>query len=196
MDITIVDSLATMIALLDCIQGLPVRRPSLYLDIEGVNLSRNGSISIIQLFVEPRNNIFLIDIHILQEQAFDTPNRSGATLRSVLESEVVLKAFFDVRNDADALFSHSQISSRCIHDLQLLEVATRRWNKKRVMGLAACIDKDTQLTTETKREWKATKKAGRALFSPEHGGSYEIFNKRPKPEEIVDYLLDITGFTR
>ncbi len=181
------DSVAAVISMLDCVEGLPTQPPSLYLDIEGMYLSRYGSISIVQLFVEPENHIFLIDVHFLQGQAFDTTNTSGTTLRSVLESDLIPKAFFDVRNDADALFAHFQVSMRGIHDVQLLEIATRSSSKERVNGLATCIQRDANLSADAMKACKATKEAGLLLFAPEHGGSYEVFNTRPMRQEIIDY---------
>lgn len=187
MNITIMDSVAAVVILIDCIKDLSTQPPSLYLDIEGVNLSRNGSIPIIQLYALPKIHIFLIDIHVLQGQAFDTPNELETTLRSVLESNSIPKVFFDVRNDADALFAKYQISMQGVHDVQLLEVAARKFPKTRVAGLARCIENDTPLTAKAKEAWKATKQAGLALFATELGGTYEVFNDRPLRKDIVDY---------
>jgi exonuclease 3'-5' domain-containing protein 1 len=187
MAVTIVDSLATLVALLDCLKDIPTQPPSLYLDLEGVRLSRYGSISIMQICVLPMNHVFLVDIHVLQGKAFSIPNRYGTTLRSVLESELVPKVFFDVRNDADALFAHFRISMQGVHDIQLLEVASRSYPRERVIGLGQCIEDDLKLATAAKEAWKATKQRGYALFATEHGGSYKIFNVRPMQQEIVDY---------
>lgn len=187
MEVTIVDSEPSVVALIDYLDHLPTQPPSLYLDIEGVKLSRHGSISILQLFVLPRNHVFLIDIFVLQEKAFCTSNGSGRDLRSILESTLVPKVFFDVRNDSDALFALFQISVQSIHDVQLLEVATRSYSKERAKGLAKCIEVDAQLSPEASAAWKATKQRGVSLFAPEHGGSYEVFNSRPILQDIVDY---------
>ncbi|CAD6567131.1 MAG: hypothetical protein ASARMPRED_000510 [Alectoria sarmentosa] len=187
MEVTIVDSEPSLVALIDCLDRLPTQPPSLYLDIEGVKLSRHGSISILQLFVLPKTHVFLIDVFTLQEKAFCTANRSGTDLRSILESVLVPKVFFDVRNDSDALFAHFQISMQGVHDVQLLEVATRSFSKERVAGLAKCIEKDTQLSAKVSAAWKATKQKGVTLFAPEHGGSYEVFNSRPMLQDIIDY---------
>ncbi len=150
MAVSIVDSVTSLVALLDCLETLPTQPPSLYLDLEGVRLSRYGSISIIQVLVLPRNHIFLVDIHVLQDSAFSTPNSVGTTLRSVLESELVPKVLFDVRNDADALFAHFRVSMQGVHDIQLLEAATRSFPKEYLGGLARCIERDAQLGADAK----------------------------------------------
>lgn len=187
MNVTLVDTTAAIVALLDCLEGLPTHPPSLYLDIEGVRLSRNGSISIIQLLVQSKSHIFLIDVHVLQEKAFDTPNTSGSTLKSVLESKSIAKVFFDVRNDTDALYGNYEVSMQCLQDVQLLECATRSSRKIYVKGLATCIEEDKPLTPTARNTFKATKQIGRALFATEQGGSYEVFNERPLRKEIMDY---------
>lgn len=187
MEVHIVDSENGVAALIDCLECLPTQPPSLYLDIEGVRLSRHGSISIIQLLVLPQNYIFLIDVFLLKEAAFSTTNDAGTSLRSILESAQVPKVFFDVRNDSDALFAHFQISLQAVHDVQLLELATYPYLRKRVHGLGACIERDAQLAPQDLAVWKATKHRGHLYFVPEHGGSYEVFNFRPMLQDIVDY---------
>ena len=187
MTISIIDSPIALVSFLNDLESQPITPPSLYLDIEGLALSRHGSISIIQLFHLPQNHVFLIDIFVLQEAAFNTPNQSGTTLRSILESARVPKVFFDVRNDADALYAHFNISLQGVHDIQLLEVATRSRAKDRVAGLRQCIRYDGGLAAEVRQDWEATKARGQALFCAEYGGSYEVFNTRPMPQDIIDY---------
>ncbi len=191
-NIVLVDSSTSVVSLLNDLENQPTSPPSLYLDIEGIKLSRHGSISIIQLFHSPQNRVFLIDIFILREAAFDTANSSGTTLRSILESPIIPKVFFDVRNDSDALFAHFNVSLQNVHDIQLLEVATRSRSKDLVSGLGNCIKHDAQLSVEVQRTWKATKERGMALFSEQDGGSYEVFNVRPMLQDIIDYCVQDT----
>ena len=187
MEVTIVDSKPSVVSLIDQLEHIPTQPPSLYLDLEGVNLSRHGSISIVQLFVLPKNHVFLIDVFVLGEDAFSTSNGSETNLRSILESALVPKVFFDVRNDSDALFAHFQISLQGIQDIQLLENATRSYTKDRVVGLATCIERDAQLTREASTAWKTTKERGLLHFDPNFGGSYQVFNLRPMLREIIEY---------
>ena len=87
---------------MDALDGQPTTPPSLYIDLEGINLSRNGSISILQVFVSSSRRTYLVDIHTLRNKAFSTPGTNGCTLKDILESDVIPKVFFDVRNDSDA----------------------------------------------------------------------------------------------
>ncbi len=186
---SIVDSPATIASMLDTLAALPTSPPSLYLDLEGTNLSRHGSISIIELFVSTQNHVYLIDVHVLGEAAFSTQSSDGQTLKVVLESPDIPKVFFDVRNDSDALYSHFDISLAGIQDIQLLENAARPHNRRCVNGLAKCIERNATMTFSQRSDWQKAKAQGRKLFAPERGGSYEVFNTRPLAEELRKYCV-------
>lgn len=190
----LVDTTTDMATMVDSLDGLPTTPPSLYIDIEGVNLSRHGSVSILQLFVLPKGCIYLIDIHTLGAKAFSTPGTNGRTLRDFLESEATPKVFFDVRNDSDALYHHFQINLAGIQDLQLMELATRGFSKKHVNGLSKCIERDAVLSISQSIAWKRVKEQGVKFFAPERGGSYQVFNERPLSEEIRSYCVQDVQF--
>ncbi|UKZ68917.1 uncharacterized protein TrAtP1_009935 [Trichoderma atroviride] len=159
----LVDTPSALSALIDSLKGLPREPPSIYIDLEGVNLSRHGTISILQLYIHPTNKVYLID------------------------SKSTPKVFFDVRNDSDSLYSHFQIKLAGVVDLQLWELAARPVAGKYVKGLAKCIERDSPLSDREKAEFMQTKEKGKMLFSPEHGGSYEVFNERPLSKDIQAY---------
>ncbi|KAK3309811.1 ribonuclease H-like domain-containing protein [Chaetomium strumarium] len=186
----LIDTATAMSALVDILDGQPTTPPSLYIDLEGVNLSRHGTISILQIHILPRRQTYLVDIHILGETTFSAlGSTTGRTFKEILESETIPKVFFDVRNDSDALFSHFQICLAGVQDLQLMELATRTSPRKYVYGLARCIERDTTLSAAERRAWMATKERGARAFAPERGGNYQVFNERPLREEIRQYCL-------
>ncbi|TVY80733.1 hypothetical protein LSUE1_G005971 [Lachnellula suecica] len=185
----LIDTSAAISILIDTLVDLPTNPPSLYVDLEGIYLSRLGSISILQLFVAPTNETYLLDVHILGDKVFSTPGTNGSTFKTILESASIPKVFFDVRNDSDALFSHFNIKLAGVVDLQLMELATRTSRKKFVNGLSKCIERDLLSTYSEKQGMKNTKEAGLKLFAPERGGSYDVFNVRPLPNEIRLYCL-------
>ena len=138
--------------------------------------------------MQPTNQVYLLDILVLREKAFNTPGQSGTDLRAILQSEIIPEVFFDVRNDADALFAHFGVSVEGVVDVQLMEVAARRSSRGLLAELGKSIEQDAQLKDEAIKQWKATKEKGLSLFAPERGGSYEIFNTRPLPEDIITFL--------
>ena len=187
----IVDTTASMAKLLSSIAWLDDNPPPLYLDIEGTDLCRYGTIAIIQLFVLPLNEVYLIDIAILGATAFSTPsdNNTDLTFKTVLEWPAFTKVFFDVRNDSDALFHLYGIKLAGVHDLQILELAWYDPSKQYLSGLAACIQRHSDMSPTEKEKWRATKDLGRKLYTPETGGSYEVFAKRPLAPDIIAYCV-------
>jgi exonuclease 3'-5' domain-containing protein 1 len=86
--IKFIDAEDDLSRLIETIEIAPTSPPSLYVDLEGVELSRHGSISILQIFVSPLDEIYLVDIHTLKEKAFTVSNlKTGGTLLSILESK-------------------------------------------------------------------------------------------------------------
>ncbi|KAH6656033.1 ribonuclease H-like domain-containing protein [Truncatella angustata] len=189
-----IDTPTKLSAVLDSIYDLPTNPPSLYIDLEGENLSRHGTISILQLFISSTEQTYLIDIHTLEDMAFTTGNKDGLTLKDILESSMIPKVFFDVRNDSDALYSHYKISLQGVQDLQLMELATRCFPGRFINGLAKCIERDLRLSSNEKIAWQNTKEKGLHLFAPERGGSYKVFNERPISEAIKLYCVQDVKF--
>ncbi|KAL9937673.1 hypothetical protein V8E36_003218 [Tilletia maclaganii] len=163
-------------------------RPSLFVDLEGIDLGRQGSVSLMQILLEKRSGLSvvkLLDVHVLQHAIFETPGpTSGQTLRSILESADVAKAFFDVRNDSDALFSHYGVKLQNVQDIQLMECLSRPSGRRLLNGMRKCIE---DLPVVQARELDAVKQAGQALFAPEKGGRYEVFNERPMQQALIAY---------
>jgi exonuclease 3'-5' domain-containing protein 1 len=135
-------------ALKKFLDGLPQSgtTPNLYVDLEGNNLSRNGTLSIITILVEPRHTVHLVNVDVLGKAAFTTTSTKGATLKQILESKSITKVFFDIRRDSDALYSLFGVRVAGIEDLQLMELGSRGSDKKFVRRLAKCIEQDASLT--------------------------------------------------
>ena len=200
----LVDTTASIDLCLADISPITGVQPSkLALDLEGVKLSRNGRVSIVQIFADTSNTIWLIDITTLGRVAFDHKDSHGQSLRYVFQNpntkKVMIKWFspssvtykviqllFDVRNDADALWNIYRIDLANVYDLQLLDIASRRSRRipiRIVNGLAKCIEH----YVKPRKEWKKVKEEGKALFAPVNGGSYAIFEQRPLDARILAY---------
>lgn len=185
--VVFVDDVAGMSKLVDSLDGLPTSPPSIFIDLEGINLSRHGTISIMQIYVPPAKRTYLVDVFTLRQACFSTPGETGRTLKGILESDHIPKVFFDVRNDSDALYAHFHIDLAGIQDLQLMELATRTFSRKFVNGLSKCIERDAPMSAGERHAWVRTKEKGIRLFAPEKGGSYQVFNQRPLPEDLMLY---------
>ncbi|KIW22036.1 uncharacterized protein PV07_12563 [Cladophialophora immunda] len=155
----------------------------MFVDLEGVNLGRSGTIAIMQLLIPPSPVVYLVDVYRLGAKAFRLTTADGTSLQTVLESPNTLKVFFDIRNDSDALYAHFGVNVAGIIDLQVIEYATRNPRGQYVNGLAKCIEKDLPPIPG----WSLAKASGRRLFAPEEGGKYEVFLERPLSDEILKY---------
>ena len=194
---TIVDTASSLSAAICSFNVVSVTaKPILYVDIEGINLSRHGSISIIQIYQSEEDHVYLVDVHGLGAAAFTTKSSDGSTtVKAVLENRSIAKAFFDVRNDSDALYHQFNIYLQGVVDLQLMQLRTRTGSRRLLNGLARCLESyfaKSRMIVEA-AEWSRAKQAGVQLFAPEKGGAYEVFNFRPMRQEIIDYCIqDVT----
>ena len=142
MTATIIDTPAAMAKLLSSLAWLEDEPPSLYLDIEGTDLSRSGTIAIVQLYVAPLDAMYLIDIITLGDAAFSTRSADNIsyTFKEILESTAFVKVFFDVRSDSDALFNLYGVRLARVHDLQLMELAVRRGSRAGLTGWQSALN--------------------------------------------------------
>ncbi|KAF3068381.1 hypothetical protein GL218_08249 [Daldinia childiae] len=154
---------------------------TLYLDFEGKNLSRNGTLTILTVLVYPTQVISLIDIQTLGTSAFTTSSTNGKTLKAILEDPLTPKCIWDVRNDADALWAHHHVYLRGVIDVQLLENASRTGDKTYIRGLNICVEKDLKLKFMELHSWIKTKRDIQALMPN------NIFAHRPLDAETIRY---------
>ncbi|KAF4547160.1 Hypothetical protein D9617_55g071540 [Elsinoe fawcettii] len=166
----------------------------LYLDLEGNNLSRHGTLSLITVLLEITGDVYLVDVTTLGPSAFSTSDDNGRDLKAVLESSKVVKVFFDIRNDSDALYNLHNIGVDGIEDIQLMELASRTFDRRTVNGLARCIERDGTMTYQEKREWQEVKDRGKNLFDPARGGSYTVFDERPLSEDMKRYCVQDVAY--
>jgi len=65
-------------------------KPTMYIDLEGVDLCREGSLSILTLLIDtgiPTMRVCLIDVHSLGLQAFNTTGIKQKTLKDILQDK-------------------------------------------------------------------------------------------------------------
>ncbi|KAL2816178.1 ribonuclease H-like domain-containing protein [Aspergillus cavernicola] len=168
-------------------------QPPLYINIEGEQLSQHGKISLMTVLVYPSEFLMrpnIVDIHLLGPAAFSTAGKLGKSLKDILESPQILKVFFDVRNDSDALYAHYGIQLQGVRDIQLMESARRlhTLEQRYLSGLSKYIAK-TLFDKKEIDQWKLCKATGEALWNPRKGGSYIVFNARPLSDDIIKYYV-------
>ncbi|PWW75914.1 hypothetical protein C7212DRAFT_280470 [Tuber magnatum] len=193
---TLVDTLPALATMLRAISDIPNYPPSLYIDLEGETLGREGNIAIMQLHALPQNRTYVLDITTLGWGAFTSPeNGKTKNLKTILESPSITKCLFDVRNDSDALFNLYDISLQGVQDIQVMNYAVREARNgvfrrgNLVMGLAKCIATDSGLGGDALAEFWRKKREGGKIFNPQLGGSYAVFSERPLREDVIEYCV-------
>ncbi|KAL4744949.1 hypothetical protein BDW72DRAFT_208603 [Aspergillus terricola var. indicus] len=115
--------------MIEHIEDLPASPPSLYINLEGVNFSRHGTILILQIHVSPHDKTYLVDVHTLNKECVTYKTASGTK---------------NLKTISNALYGRFRINLAGVHDLQLIELATRTFPKKYVNGLARCIENNAE----------------------------------------------------
>lgn len=175
--------------MLDIVTKSTTKLPSIFIDLEGVNLgARNGQTCVMQMFHTRTRHLFLVDLHLLQSKAFTTPSMAGTTLKDMLGNAEIGKGMFDLRNDQAGLFRNFGIILEGVYDIQLLALLANGSPTHR-SGLEKVIFQHCKMTTEESELVRNTKRIGKMLFAPEHGGSYEVFKTRPMSKAITAYSL-------
>jgi exonuclease 3'-5' domain-containing protein 1 len=170
-------------------------RPTIFIDLEGVNLGREGELCLLAIHHTISKRSFVVDVHCLGASAFSTPASDGTTtLKTILESPTIAKGIFDVRNDSAALYHGFGVRLQCMHDIQLLEIVARPqiWPGSRRFrcGLEKVIHRHSNMTAAEAADWTATKTLGIRLFAPEKGGSYDVFKQRPLNPLLTPYSIN------
>jgi exonuclease 3'-5' domain-containing protein 1 len=161
--------------------------PAIFINIEGVNISHNGTISIMQIYDAVEHVAYLVDVLTLGEKCFTTPAKHDRTLKDILENNNIRKVFFDVRDDSHALYTHHDIALEGIHDIQLMELGTRRYCRAYVKDLSICIRRDAPISKADMLSWINIKGKGLELLAIELGGSLKVFGQRPLPQDTIQY---------
>lgn len=160
---------------------------TLYLDLEGNRLSRDGTISLITILLYPEKAVHLLDVMTLKDLTFTVASNSGKTLKSIFEDPDIPKCIWDVRNDADALWALYHVGLAGVTDIQLLENATRVGDKTYVHGLDKCVQFDLKLGFMALNRWLRTKNDTRKLMST------GVFDTRPLDIQTIQYCVnDVT----
>jgi len=157
------------------------------LDVEGVNLSRSGQISLVQ--IATAGAVYLFDITQLKRSAFKPGRSEGLT--ALLENDAILKVIFDCRTDSDALFHQYDVTMKNTLDLQVFHAFREfKFNcdeSTYLTGLQKCLTLAApHISGMDVRLISTIKTNGRRLFQ----SSYKIWDSRPLPQELLTYAAN------
>jgi hypothetical protein len=189
--VNLIDSFGCLMKLLIHLEGLCDESAAFAVDFEGVKLSRNGALCLVQMtcYENPRL-VYVLDVHVLGRRTFTMKTPNGTSMKGLLEEQSIRKVWFDPRNDVDALYHQFGVLPKGIVDLQLAEVADRRsrgLNVHYVQGLYKCLTQCPALQSEQKVFAEKINGMGKSLFEPLNGGAYEVFQHRPLHPVLLVY---------
>ena len=147
---------------------------------QGENLGRNGKLHFVQLGTED-GSVFLFDIFTLGICAFE-----HGGLRALLEDARVTKLMYDCRHDADALFHLcGGVRVAGAVDLQIAFMSALTCKTPYLPPYDKALKE--VLPRGAFERLEIVKRAGRAAFAPDHGGSYTVWAVRPLPPLLFVY---------
>ena len=154
-EVIVADSASAVVELIDTIihawESATPPTPIIFLDCEGVDLGRHGSLTIMQLYIPSAAKVYLLDVQTLEETAFTTIGAKQATdLKDVLESRDLVKVMWDCRADSDALYEHYGVRLAGVVDAQLVENATAKKsrNYKTLFALDSSVSRRLNLSND------------------------------------------------
>lgn len=117
---------------------------------------------------------------------------SNGHLKDFLENTSTVKIVYDGRADADALYHHFKVNlfDAKVCDVQYLFCKKHDSHRDRfVKGLAKAMQNAYWISSAERRVLDDVKSAGKKLFAPEFGGSFEVWKKRPMPADLLLYAV-------
>lgn len=188
---SIIENDAALQELLDQIDDLPTRPPSLFINVEGGSLNPHKSQpSIISIYLNPLHKTYLIDVWKLGGSAFSVTNQNQTSLKTILESPSIPKVVFDVREGSEGLFSHFEIKLQGIKDLQVMELAARFGPPQdNLSSLIECVERDASLLPEGLQTWRNVESAVAPLQNRDGRWHYYTINIRPIRQPVIEYCV-------
>ncbi|KAK6395241.1 hypothetical protein LTR65_000711 [Meristemomyces frigidus] len=188
----IIEAVEQLQNMIDTIIRLPMpstSAPTVYVDCEGLDLGRNGTLGMVNIYIPQADIVYLINVSTLEHQAFSTTagDQAYRSLKGILEDSSVSKGIFDCRGDSDALYCHYDISVAGVVDIQLLGAATRQAGQvSGLKGLGTCIRQRLSLSKDDWDRLAELKQWGR--WAMEKGvAKAESMVEQPVPKKIVEY---------
>lgn len=174
-----IDTAVELKFFVDRIYELPADGNTLFMDLEGVNLGRTGTISICQVYINSVKELYFVDVTTLGDKAFKILGaKSQKTFKNILEDETIMKVFFALNNDSANLYWKHDIRMKGAMDAQIAKGGMKSY--------IDCVANDCGLTAAEAAAMAVIKAEGKALYAPSKGKkgpppNFKIFNKASTP---------------
>ncbi|XP_025083010.1 uncharacterized protein LOC112557403 [Pomacea canaliculata] len=170
-----VDIVNTMEKCDRALQGLK-RESYLAVDGEGVNLSKTGPLTLLQVGTKD-GEVYLFDV-------FTEPRilKTGG-LKAILESETIVKVMHSSKNDATALYWQFGVKLHNVFDTQVAHMELQRAEGRRLPSRMK-LTEVCGLYCPQKADLLEEKEDVQTRWSKREG---EFWAKRPMTQEMIDY---------
>lgn len=142
---------------IDRAYSLPAAGNTLYMDLEGVNLGRTGTITIIQVYIDSIKEMYFIDNSFMGDKVFRVFGaKSGKTFKDILEDQDIKKVIFACGNDISNMYHKHGIMCKGVFDVQIAKGGQRSY--------IYCVKADGGLSTVEAAAMAAVKAEGLAIY--------------------------------
>ena len=161
-------------------------------DCEGINLSRTGTLCVVQ--ISSRSKTYLFDVLSSAKDCI------VHYLKEILENSDIIKIIHDVRMDSDALYHQFDIKLYGIHDTQIWDSILhfeRKLNLNKTLiayGLSSNTERDSSVYNHNEAFW-ATRPFTSRMIEWSSGDVKQLFHLYDKqitkatPDEILNCKL-------
>jgi len=158
----------------------------------------------LHLLVPSNRTLYTVNVRKLGDVAFSAVGNCDMSLGVLLEATNIPKVGFDIRDISRILFHRFNVPLAGVHDIQLMELASRKdgQQKKFLSGLARCIDQDLSNGHPDKVRWLNPADAKDLQFYQRFGHAppwimkrveifpslYEVYNTKLSRPNSADWL--------
>jgi exonuclease 3'-5' domain-containing protein 1 len=194
----LVDTGASIREMLDTISPPhPSARPRIFIHLHNIYWGGQDRLCFLAIHYTVSSQSFIIDVYNLGATAFSTPASDGTTtFKTILESPTIPKCIFGVQNELASLYHGLGVRLRCVHDVQLFEVATRlpmspaSWRFRSEFD--AVVVRYSNMSVEEMNDWITMKSSAVRLGADESekGATYDVFMQQLRNQSVSPYSVN------
>jgi exonuclease 3'-5' domain-containing protein 1 len=194
----LIDTSASIQQMLDTISPpRPSDRSRIFIHLHNIYWGGQDRLCFLAIHYTVSSQNFLMDVYSLGATAFSTPASDGTTtFKTILESPTIPKCIFGVQNELASLYHGFGVRLRCVHDVQLFEVATRlrqsptSWRFRSEFD--ATVVRYSNMSVDEMNDWITTKSSGVRLAADgsEKGATYDVFMQQLRNQSVSPYSVN------
>jgi hypothetical protein len=172
-----------------------------------LSVDTEGEISLLQILVHAAMKVYIVDFKKLGGLVFATSistDQGEMSLRSIFESPSILKLMWDCRGDSAMFDRFHSVTLRCVLDVQLMDLVTRRdykggksRSKKNILRDHKTVkamdqafhSRCTEIPLEVRQEWHNIKEFGRLAMKEGYELMQRLYDLSEGIYAVADEIL-------